>query len=290
MKVEEDCLTDGSTLDIIVLDIGGDLGAIIALIFGLIVGSFLNVVILRLDEIETIVSTRSHCPKCKKNLAWYDLIPLISFLLLRGKCRYCSKKISWQYPLVELMTAGLFAVAYLKVFSMNVVLEWQVVIFLLYLLLFSFFVLVVVYDLLHYLIPDWFVWPTIGLAFVLQVINLYVLKTVTPTEVLLGVVIGAGVPFILSVPSKGKWMGYGDIFVGLMLGLLLGYPLVIVGLFAAFFIGAIVGVGLMLGNKKKFNSAVPFAPFLILGTMIAYFWGSEMINWYLSLFAFNFGA
>ncbi|MDO8513160.1 MAG: prepilin peptidase [bacterium] len=263
---------------------------LIVFIFGLMVGSFLNVVILRMDELETIVNTRSHCPKCKKDLSWYDLVPLLSFLLLRTRCRYCKEKISLQYPLVELGTALGFAAVYQFVVNQGIGFEWQVISLIFYLLIVSFLVVLFVYDLRKYLVPDEIVWPAIILTVIFQVLAIQFIPDyrLNWMDLLLGGLIGAGVPALLSIPSKGKWMGYGDIAIGALLGLVLGYPLAIVGLFMAFCAGGLVGVVLILAGYKKLTSAVPFGPFLTAGTFAALLYGERILNWYLGFFGLRY--
>lgn len=258
---------------------------VIVFVYGLIFGSFLNVVIYRMHELETIVNSRSHCMKCKKILNWYDLVPLLSFLLLRGKCRNCKEEISLQYPLVELSTAVLLTLTYIFASGRGVSTGWLVADTIVYSLLIGSLIVIFMSDLKEYIIPDEIVWPSIGLALVYLGVRGWMFDGVWGVEkLLLGVVVVAGVPALISVPSKGKWMGYGDITLGVLLGLIVGYPLVILSMMLAFILGGITGVVLLVMKAKKMSSAVPFGPFLITGAIVALFWGQRIIDWYLGYY------
>lgn len=259
----------------------------IIFIYGLMIGSFLNVVILRLDEAETIINGRSHCPKCKTNLAWYDLVPVISYILLQGKCRYCKKPISWQYPIVELATAIFLVLTFRLASVQAMTTDWQIAWMAFYTIIIAALVVIFFYDLYHYVIPDEIVWPAIILVSVFRLAAVYIGGNdigIGMEMILLGGLVGAGVPAALALPSRGTWMGYGDIKLGALIGLLLGYPLILFGLFGAFVIGGVIGIVLLLEHKKKLTSMIPFGPFMVSGTLIAIFWGNAIINWYLGLF------
>lgn len=248
---------------------------LIIFVFGLIIGSFLNVVIYRLKELETIAHTRSHCPKCKRKLAWYDLIPFFSFILLKTKCRYCGKPISWQYPLVEIGTALIFTCIYWH-FG-NTILTY-------FLILISCFLIVIfVYDLLHFIIPEEMIWPAIILAILYLCISPFLSSYFLPlTSSLIGATIAAGFITLLVLITRGKGMGVGDIKLGFLLGLLNPYPLTFFSLFIAFGLGAILGIFLILMKKKTFKSAIPFGPFLIIGIFATLFWGEKIVAWYMN--------
>ena len=247
---------------------------IIIFIFGTLIGSFLNCLIYRLENKKSFVSGRSFCPRCKHKLAWYDLIPIFSFIFLKAKCRYCKKKISWQYPIVELTTGLLFLL----------IVSYQLSIFNFINLVFLFFIFssmlaIFIYDLKHFIIPDKIIYPLIVITLFYSIIN----NQLSIINCLLAG-IGAALFFLsIYLISKGKWLGFGDVKLALFLGLFLGWPNIILSLFLSFFIGAIIGVGLMLFKGKGLKSQVPFAPFLILGSFIAFFWGERLFNWYFSL-------
>jgi leader peptidase (prepilin peptidase)/N-methyltransferase len=252
---------------------------LIFVLSGLIVGSFLNVIILRFDDLKSILVGRSHCPHCKKNLLWYELIPVLSYVALRGKCSQCKKPISIQYPLVEIATALVFALLYWKFGLSSVALYF-------YLVIAAILIVVFVYDILEQQISDWFIITAVALWLLYLIINFSILHT--PFSILLSSLYGAlalgGFLGLMVLVSKEKWMGAGDIGLGALLGFLLGWPNILVGGFLAFFIGAVVGVVLMFLKRAKMQSQLPFAPFLILGFFIALFWGSQIINWYINLF------
>ena len=236
---------------------------------GLIVGSFLNAVIYRLDSGESIVKSRSHCPKCGHVLAWYELVPIFSFVIQGGKCRECKSNISWQYPLVELATAILFVL----VLYHNLPLLYTLTIS-------SLLIVIFVYDLKHYIIPDKIIYPAILVSgiFVWQ-------HTTYNIQYTIYAAIGASVFFAaMFFASRGKWMGFGDVKLAFFMGLFLGWPNILVGLFAAFMLGGIIGMGLIVCGKKTMKSQVPFGPFLVTGTFIAMFLGNKIMEWYLSLF------
>jgi len=248
-------------------------------LFGLIVGSFLNCVIYRLEQKQSFLQGRSFCPYCKHTLSWQDLIPVFSFLFLRGKCRYCRKPISLQYPLVEIATGILFLLIFnfqlcnLAGPSFGLIIT-------------CFLIIIFVYDLKHFIIPDKIIFPAIGIALIYNFYQL--LTTHYPLSTVLNnlyAAFGASVFFLFIVlVSRGKWMGVGDIKLAFLMGLLLGFPNILAALFLGFLIGAIIGIGLILAKRKTMKSEVPFGPFLVIGTFIALFWGERIIQWYLNLF------
>ena len=264
-------------------------------IFGLIVGSFLNCVIYRLQTDESFLKGRprrkafsflrgrSFCPNCRHILSWQDLIPILSFLLLKGKCRYCRQKISFQYPLVELATGIIFLLIFLLLNNYPMV----QVIRSLYLGTMSCFLIVIfVYDFKHYLIPDKVIYPAIAIAFLYNIFySFFLIHNSKFLIYSLFSAFGAAVFFLLIVLiSRGKWMGIGDIKLAFFMGLFLSFPKILVALFSAFFIGAIIGIGLIIAGKKTMKSEVPFGPFLVTGTLLALFLGEQIITWYLTLF------
>ena len=251
-------------------------------ILGTLIGSFLNCLIYRLENKKSFVFGRSICPKCKHKIAWYDLIPIFSFIFLKARCRYCKKIISWQYPIVELTTGLLFLSIINYQLSIKIDLS-----FIIYHLAFLFFVFssmlaIFIYDLKHFIIPDKIIYPLTAITLFYSIIS-YQLSVIS--YILAG--IGACLFFlaIYSI-SKGKWLGFGDVKLVLFLGIFLGWPNIILSLFLSFIIGAIIGVGLIAFKGKGLKSQVPFAPFLLIGTFIAFFWGNEIISWYLGLLSY----
>jgi prepilin signal peptidase PulO-like enzyme (type II secretory pathway) len=242
-------------------------------LFGLAVGSFLNCIIYRFEKNESFLKGRSYCPNCHHVLAWQDLIPIFSFLILKGKCRYCGKKISLQYPLVELTTAILFVLIFnMAAFNLRTIY---------YLMIGCFLIIIFVYDLKHYIIPDKVIYPAIALTLIFN-FKFLIFKQFQIFKYSILSAFGSAVFFLLIFSiSRGKWLGFGDVKLGFLMGLFLGFPKILVALFFAYFIGAIIGIGLVLAKKKTLKSEVPFGPFLVAGTFIALFFGSQLINWYL---------
>ena len=264
---------------------------ILFFIFGTIIGSFLNVVIARLKTKESILKDRSHCPFCKKKLSWYELVPIASFLIQKGRCKKCKKKISWQYPLVELTTGLIFLLA---IFNFSPyggpAVGWQfpgIINILFLLIISSFLIIIFVYDLKHYLVPDEIIYPAIVLTFIYFLFriwnfgnwNLFVIW-----NLLFGALLGGAFFLIIVLVSRGRWMGMGDVKIGVLMGLLLGLPQVFVAIFLAFLIGAFISIILLLLKKKKLKSEIPFAPFLVGATFVVFLWGDILIKWYLNLF------
>ena len=251
--------------------------AIIIFLFGLAAGSFLNCVIYRLESNQSFLKGRSFCPHCKHQLGFWDLMPVLSFIMLGGKCRYCQKRIPLQYPLIELSTGLLFVFTKLEITTMGVIPSFY------WLTIISFLIVIFVYDLKHYIIPDKVIYPAIGITLFY---DFYLGFTKSPlilgdfVNQLLSATGAAGFFAAIVIVSRGKWMGVGDIKLAFLMGLILGLPSILVALFLAFLSGAIIGVGLIVSGKKTMKSEVPFGPFLVTGTFIALFWGQELINWY----------
>jgi len=248
--------------------------AFILFFYGIFIGSFLNVVIDRIPAGKDIVKGRSKCDHCKRNLSWYELIPLLSWILQGGKSRCCHKKLSIQYPFIEMITGLGFVIIYLlsAVNSdwIGVNCELCFISLISSLLLFCLFLIIFVIDLKTELICMQCIYGII----VLQIIHLVSLwyqtgdiSTVFPF--LLSAIGAAFFFFLLWFFSKGKAMGDGDIFLAFCIGLVLGYPNTIVALYVAFLTGAALGVILILRGKKSLKSHIPFGPFLIFGLGIA---------------------
>lgn len=258
-------------------------------ICGLVAGSFLNVVIIRLHSGEKIGLSRSHCPYCHKKLQWLDLLPLLSFAVLWGRCRYCRQKISWQYPLVELSGGLLFLIVTYNLVDWlspalllgNIGLFWlwfrNIVFGLILLIIF-------IYDLRWYLILDKVTLPAMAIAIVVNlVLGWLAWSMVNWSAMFLGAAIGFGWFAGQFFLSRGKWVGGGDIRMGVLMGLMLGWPMVILALFLAYSAGAIVGLILIYSGKKNRKSQLPFGTFLAVATFIALLWGEVIVNWYLNL-------
>lgn len=259
-------------------------------IFGLIVGSFLNVVVYRLKMAESLVFGGSKCPKCKHEIRWYDNIPLISFVLLKFRCRDCGEKISWQYPLVEFLTGVIFVLVGNYFFVLENMSTWVDTFY--YLAIASILAVVLIYDFLYMEIPLILIWVGIVLAIIFDIFsssafsqislsNFWEIKIISG---LIASLLAWLFFFSLSYGSKGKWMGMGDAYLAILLGLILGVPNIFYALVIGFTFGAVLGMVLVLKKKKKMKSQLPLAPFLITGTFIMIFWGEKIIEWHLNLF------
>jgi leader peptidase (prepilin peptidase)/N-methyltransferase len=245
-------------------------------ILGLIVGSFLNAVIFRLATNESFATGRSHCPHCHHVLSALDLIPVLSFFILGGKCRYCGGKISWQYPLVELTTAVIFALL-----ASNYGLQVMDHKFLFEAVLACFFIVIAVYDYKHYLILDKVVFPSLVLVIIWNMV------TGNFFNGLFGGVVVSGFFAAQYFISKGRWIGFGDVKLGLVLGNLFGLPGSLVLLMLAYFSGALVGIFLLITKRKHLTSHLPFGVFLSLSAIIMMLYGSELTKWYLNIIGFR---
>ena len=245
--------------------------SIFIFLFGATVGSFLNSVIYRLNSKESFIKGRSYCPSCKHKLSFFDLIPIFSFIFLLGKCRYCRKKISLQYPLVELFTGLVFILIFFK-FPLSHIFS---IVF--YLIVSSFLIVIFVYDLKHYLILDKVIYPLIALNILYNLLFMEQGVFINSLVSALGSFLFFLLIFLI---SKGSWMGFGDVKLAFFIGLFLGYPNTAVALFLSFFIGAIIGLGLIILRKKTMKSEIPFGPFLVLSIFISLFFGAEIIGWY----------
>jgi len=244
-------------------------------IFGLIIGSFLNCLIWRLYKNENL-GGRSYCPQCRKALAWYDNIPLLSFIILRGRCRNCREKISWQYPFVELATAVLFLLTFrAEMFSSDLSLlilrDWFLV---------ATLVIVFVYDFRWQLIPLIVVWTT---GAVIIILNL--LLGFSWLSLLFFALLGAVFFLIQYLLTNKRGVGEGDIWLGALLGL--SFPSadhLLLIMLISYSLGAIVSLILLARQKKGWRSQIALGPFLALGAIITLIWGERIIVWYLQLF------
>lgn len=245
---------------------------------GLIIGSFLNVVILRHQTGRTL-SGRSGCFSCSKKLQWYELIPVLSFLLQRGRCRGCRSKISWQYPLVELLTGFLFVSV-----AWHFAGDWPAIIF--FWLITSFLIIIAVYDLKHQIIPDRFVFAFIVLSFFQPIILLEDPILFNLFWSIVGGIVVSLPLFLLWLVSRGHWLGFGDVKLALGVGLLLGWQGGLSALMLSFWLGAIIGLFLIAWGKTQLwrrgksytmKSEVPFAPFLILGFWLVFFFSINVL-------------
>jgi len=268
---------------------------LILIVLGLCLGSFVNALVWRVHkqfnikkkadkEQYSIVRGRSMCPHCKHELSARDLIPVISWLSLGGKCRYCHKPIE-DSPLVEVITAGLFVVSY--IYWPNGFTSQGTTLFILWLGFLTGFMALAVYDLKWYLLPNRLVYPLAGLA-ILQLALVLVFFHGGSHALLAaayGVLIGGGIFWVLFQISNGKWIGGGDVKLGALLGLIVGGPAnSLLLLFLASLLGTIVALPLLLTGKMKRTSRLPFGPFLIAAAIIVYLFGASLIAWYDRIF------
>lgn len=245
-------------------------------LFGLSVGSFLNVVIYRVNNEDSVARGRSYCPNCKHELSWMDLIPLLSFILLHGKCRYCKKPISWQYPLVELITGIIAVCLWVYIIQLpNYLLLianynfFHIFSFISLFIIFASFLVIFVSDFLYQSVP------TYAIVSGISGVIVYIFLT-TPLLFLPNLLVGfTGFAFfgLLILITKGRGMGFGDALIALVMGIFLGWQNFIVAFYVSFLTGAFWGVILILIRKKCFGQKIAFGPFLIFGTVIAFFLG-----------------
>jgi len=240
-------------------------------IYGLVFGSFFNVVGLRIPKGKSIVRPPSHCTVCDRNLTVKDLVPVFSYVFLKGKCRGCGTKIHWVYPVMELVTGLLFAFAY---YQLGFTLELVVAV-----LFVSLLVIITVSDIAYMLIPD-----KILLFFLIPLIVLRVFEPLSPWwDSIIGAVVGFGVLFLIAVVSKGG-MGGGDIKLFFVIGLVLGWIPTLLTLFIASIIGTVIGIISLRLTKKGRKTPIPFGPSIAIAAMIAYFYGDTIVDWYVNLF------
>jgi prepilin signal peptidase PulO-like enzyme (type II secretory pathway) len=246
-------------------------GSIFLFCLGSALGSFANVFVIRLHHKETLMG-RSHCMSCKKTLSSGDLIPILGWFFLGGRCRYCRRKIHWQYPVVEMAMAVLSLIIFLRNFNngdidiLRIVFELCVVFTLLVL---------TVFDLKWKLVPI-----EILLVSGVLIACIQLLLGVSWIELALGVLVGAGSLGAIVLLSRGRMMGEGDPFVGALMGVTLGFPLTMFGIFSAFMIGGTVATALLIQGKVGRKTQVPFVPFLTVGTLIALWWGRMLLPYF----------
>lgn len=250
-------------------------------VLGAAIGSFISVLIYRIHSKKRgILRGRSACPECETQLAPLDLIPIASFLVLRGKCRHCSKDISYMYPLLEFVSGALFVLLFFKFPFLNEALQFSGNLFGLY-LLHAFYVGVLVftffYDLKYLKVADEILLPGI----LIGLIATFMPGTPHFIDALLGAVLGLAFFGIQIFVSRGEWVGYGDLRVGAFMGVILGWKLAIVALFLSYLIGSCVAVAVAVRKKKFMGVKIPFAPMLATGTLLALFFGNDLLEWYL---------
>ena len=246
-------------------------------LFGALIGSFLNVCIYRLPRRESIAWPGSHCPRCSHAIAWYDNIPILSYLVLAGRCRSCRTRIPWRYPAVELLNA-IGYVGLLWFFGP----DWPTAV---YGLLYSALLVVAGTDLSHKIIPNVVTFPGI-------VVGLVSAATVLPLGLLnglIGLLVGGGILWLLAWASPylfGKeGMGGGDIKLLAMIGAFLGWKPALMTIMVGSFLGSVVGITLIAAHVIKREDYIPFGPFLVCGALVSLFFGQPLLDWYQGLLA-----
>lgn len=241
----------------------------IIIIYGVLIGSFLNVCIYRIPEKQSVVVVRSHCMSCGKQIKWYDLVPLVSFLILRGKCRYCKAKLSWQYPAVEALNGILYGIIVL-VNGFNIT-------SILYCLATSALLALSIIDWRTYEIP-----PSFNIFIgILGIIRL-ILDLPHWYNYVIGFVSVSGFLLLIFLVTKGRGIGFGDVKLMAAAGLLLGWKLIILSLGLGCVLGSIIHITLMYVKDK--DRVLAFGPYLSLGIFISMLYGEQIIEWYLHMF------
>ena len=247
---------------------------LIITVMGLVLGSFYNVCIYRIGRGESIVFPPSHCPHCGHKLKPKDLIPVLSYVLLKGRCRYCRDRISFRYPLVEIITALGILLLYSKY---GITLKFLAYVFLVSILIITAFI-----DLDSQIIPN----SLTAVGAVGGICFSSLGFTVSPVDAVLGLSAGGGTLLIIAVISllilKKEGMGGGDIKLMGMIGLFLGWKMTLLALLFAVYSGGIISLFLLIFKKKKMGQAIPFGPFIGLGTVIALIWGMPVLSWYMT--------
>lgn len=250
-------------------------------VFGLILGSFLNCLVWRLHTGESLW-TRSHCPKCLNKISWYDNIPLLSFILLKRRCRHCQKKISWQYFLVEIFSALLFTAAFWHVLVNTSVFinPEQFILFLARDWVFIFALLVIfIFDAKWQEVPMLIVWPA---SVAIAILNLFL--GFNPLTIALSALVASTFFLIQYYATKKRGLGEGDIWIALMMGLFFAdLGSLVLAILASYLIGSLISLYFLSSKKKELKSKIALGPFLVLGSLVALFFGKQIIFWYFGL-------
>ncbi len=292
-------------------------------IFGFLLGAVLGSFVLVLADRSLTKKSfwgRSYCTYCKKKIRWYDLFPIFSYIFLKGRCRNCKKKLSLVYPAVEIILGLVVGYLFYQTFNnfQSIIQNFQLTIILLNLLIKTFFIVILsvlfITDIKEMFIPDRVIFPSIIIGFVATLLltvskagYLYyylsqsaVGKFLLPPhsdyfqrhalfigqDFLFSILCALGIGgffMALIIITKGKGMGGGDVKLGAFIGLMLGFPQSLLAIILSFILGAVFSIFLLLTGKKHFGQLIPFGPFLVLGSLIALFWGNQILDWYLHL-------
>jgi leader peptidase (prepilin peptidase) / N-methyltransferase len=248
---------------------------VVAALFGLCAGSFLNVCIYRLPRRQSLVHPRSRCPRCGRTLSWFDNIPVVSWLFLRARCRQCGASISPQYPIIELVTA-LVAAAIVALTPPGPLLASRLV-------LAGTLIVLFMIDLEHQILPNAITLPGIVIGFLFSLV-----APPGPLDSLLGILVGAGVLYAIAagyyLVRREEGMGMGDVKMLAMIGAFLGWRAVLLTLVLSSFAGALVGIALLAFKREGLRYALPFGTFLAMGALVAMVVGDDIIAWYVSFY------
>lgn len=268
------------------------------IILGLCLGSFVNALVWRIHkqsqlkgkknkEKYSISTGRSMCVHCGHTLAAKDLVPLLSWLSLFGKCRYCKKPISWQYPLVEALTAALFVISYQ--FWPYVLDFWGYIGFASWLVCLVGLIALAVYDIRWMILPNKIIFVLYGIASLFVMSRALAEQSLQPiVGSILGVLVGGGFFYVVFMVSSGKWIGGGDVKLGFLLGALVGgLTNAALVLFIASLLGTTVALPLLLAKKSNRGSQIPFGPFLIIAAFVVLLFGDRLVDWYLASIGIN---
>lgn len=246
---------------------------LIFFVLGAIFGSFINCLVYRIKSKKSILG-RSFCPFCKHTLGFLDLFPIFSYLCLRAKCRYCKKKIAFQYFFMEILTGAVFAFGYYFYFIYNLATIKTPQEFVFYLTISLFLIIIGLYDFKYTLVADEFIFPAILFAFMFSIFmgaNIFYL--------LLSGLVGFSFFAIQYYGSRGKWIGGGDMFIGIFMGFVLSWPNILIGITLSYIIGGLISIPLLILRLKKPMSQIPLGPFLVMGTYITILLGDKIIKY-----------
>ncbi|MBU0613811.1 prepilin peptidase [Patescibacteria group bacterium] len=256
---------------------------IVFVVVGMFAGSFVNILVFRTNEKKGLLE-KSTCLSCKEKIALLDVIPVLSFIRLRGRCRKCSSAIHWQYPVVEMMTGILFGLFFARTWlgigiPDFVSFQELILVFLRDIILSVFLLVIFIYDFKYEVILDRYSLPAILIAILFNVA-----LGCNAVSMILGALLIGGFFAFQFLVSKGRWIGGGDIRLGVLMGFLLGVEVGLVALFLSYIIGSFVGIWLIFTKRRKLESYVPFGTFLSASTIICMLFGVYFWDWYISFF------
>lgn len=264
---------------------------LVIFLWGLAVGSFINVCVYRLPREKSVVTPRSACPACSAPIRWHDNIPLLSFILLRGRCRDCGAEISWRYPVVELLTGVLFVWVHFHVFRQPVS-PARLILIPFYWYFCASLVALSAIDLVHFIIPDRITYPLGAVGLALAIIYPGHLGGTSVGDGLrlaaIGLLVGGGALYLIRLLGgflfKKEAMGMGDVKLLAGVGIWQGWPSALLAIFLAAAVASVVGVAMIAVKRARWQSKLPFGPYLALASLATLFYGPALLNWYLNLY------